>query len=107
MKDHFRTMRSMVKEKRHLVMARFMKGNTNKAKELEKEYLTGAMVYTTRDNSKTTLSKEQENATGQEVRLMKVNGRMVNSMEKESRYLEVGIDTKDSTKRIKSTALVS
>ena len=38
---------------------------------------------------------------------MKENGRKVNSMGKEYRCLEVGIDMKDSTKRIKSTGLAS
>ena len=51
-------MRSMVREKRHLAMARCMKGDTKTAKEQEKEFLTGEMVYTTRDNLKTTLLRE-------------------------------------------------
>ena len=45
-------------EKRHLAMAKCMKGNTKTAKELEKEFSTGEMVYTTRDNLKMTLSRE-------------------------------------------------
>ena len=88
-------------------MVRCMKETINTVKELEWESLTGVMAHVTKANLKTILSKERENAHGLTVRLTMANGRKVNRMEKEFRYFRVEIDTMDSTKRIKSMALVS
>ena len=88
-------------------MVKCIKETINTVKELEWESFSGVMAQLTRANLKTILSKEKGNAHGLTVRLTMANGRKVNRMEKESRYFQVEIDTMDSTKRIKSTALVS